>query len=69
MVMPDLDSELCNNCSLCIVACHGGGIIVHEGKTTVIQSAKCDFCGVCEAVCPRGAIRCSYVIVTTEDEA
>jgi MinD superfamily P-loop ATPase len=66
MVMPELDAELCNNCGLCVVACHGGSIVCEEGKTRVVKSERCDFCGVCEAVCPQGAIRCCYTILTRE---
>ena len=66
MLMPDLDSELCNNCGLCIIACHGGGIICVEGKVMIIESEKCDFCGVCEAVCAQKAIRCYYSVVWRE---
>ena len=66
-VMPELDPELCDGCSLCMVACHGGGIAQHKGKVRIIETENCDFCGVCEAVCPRFAITCAYYIVLSED--
>jgi Pyruvate/2-oxoacid:ferredoxin oxidoreductase delta subunit len=66
-VMRELVPELCNGCGLCIVACHGGGIISREGKIELVESDYCDFCTVCEAVCPRGAIRCYYIVVSAED--
>jgi len=66
-VMPELDPNLCDSCGLCLIACHGGGIIREEGKVKIVKTENCDFCGVCEAVCPRYAIRCNYVIVINDD--
>jgi len=62
-VMPDLDLELCNGCGLCVAACHGGGIVLEGGKVRVVETESCDFCAVCEAVCPQSAIRCVYIII------
>ncbi|MBI2829640.1 MAG: 4Fe-4S binding protein [Chloroflexi bacterium] len=62
-VMPDLDTELCNGCGLCLIACHGGGVVREGDKVKIIATSACDYCGVCEAVCPQGAICCAYSIV------
>jgi MinD superfamily P-loop ATPase len=66
-VMPELDINLCDGCGLCVIACHGGGIVQVEGKVKIVETEKCDFCGVCEAVCPHQAIRCTYIIALLED--
>ena len=66
-VMPELDHNLCDGCGLCVVACHGGGIVWEESKVKIVETENCDFCGVCEAVCPHYAIRCTYIIVLSED--
>ena len=66
-VMPELYLELCNGCGLCVAACHGGGIILAEGKVRIVETANCDFCAVCEAVCTQGAIKCSYTIILSHD--
>ena len=65
-VMPELDVELCNGCGLCVAACHGGGIVAKEGKVRIVVTENCDFCGVCEVVCPQCAIKCFYVLVLKE---
>ena len=63
-VMPELTSELCNRCGLCVIACHGGGIVALDDKTIVIRPTEnCDYCGICEAVCTTGALRCTYTII------
>ena len=66
-VMPELDTKLCNGCGLCVIACHGRGIILSEDKVKIVETENCDFCGVCEAVCSRYAIKCTYIIVLNED--
>ena len=62
--MPELTSELCDRCGLCVIACHGDGIIVLEDSAVAIRPTEnCDYCGVCEAVCPTGAISCPYDVI------
>ena len=62
MVMPELVSERCDGCGLCLAACHGGGLIMVSGKIKIVPTVNCDYCGVCEAVCPNAAIRCPFCI-------
>ncbi len=65
--MPELNISLCDGCGLCVIACHGGGIINNGDKVVIAESEYCDFCAVCEAVCPRYAIKCEYTIIIRED--
>ena len=67
-VMPELDINLCDGCGLCVIACHGGGIVRAEGEVKIVETEKCDFCAVCEAVCPHQAIRCTYIIVLKSED-
>jgi len=32
----------------------------------VVETEDCGYCTQCEAVCPTGAIRCSYEIIVIE---
>lgn len=67
VVMPEIDVELCDGCGLCVIACSGGGIVLEYGKARVVEFKACDFCCVCEAVCPQHAIRCSFIVVSDEN--
>ncbi len=62
-VRPEIDEALCDGCGLCVVACHGDGIILEGGKARIVEAVVCDFCSVCEAVCPQYAVRCAYFII------
>jgi MinD superfamily P-loop ATPase len=66
-VMPRYVEELCVGCGLCLIACHGGGIVKDGDKIRIIETENCDYCGLCEAVCPNYAIRCEYTIVLEEE--
>ena len=61
--MPKVNLEKCTGCGACVEACHCGAIIIVEGKATVIETLKCGWCSVCEAVCPQGALYCEFEII------
>ena len=61
--MPRVDLEKCTGCGACVAACHCEAIILVEGKAVVIETLKCGWCTVCEAVCPVGALFCAYEII------
>lgn len=63
-MMPEIDQGKCNGCGLCISVCQGGGLVlVGDPVVMVVETELCDWCTMCEAVCPTGAIRCPYEIV------
>lgn len=64
--MPTIDPRLCNGCGLCVEVCRCNAWSLVDNVATVVETEECGYCTECEAVCPTGAIRCSYEIVITE---
>ncbi len=64
--MPLVDLTKCNGCGLCVRVCYGKGLVLVDNVITVIETAECDWCTECEAICPVGAIRCPFEIVIEE---
>ncbi|WP_368293637.1 ATP-binding protein [Dehalobacter sp. TBBPA1] len=50
-----MDADLCKSCDLCRQNCRFEAIKESNGKYAV-ESYACEGCGVCEAVCPIGAV-------------
>jgi NAD-dependent dihydropyrimidine dehydrogenase PreA subunit len=64
--MPEIIRELCNGCGLCVTVCSHNGLVLINNMAVVIETVECDYCTLCEAVCPTGAIRCPFEIVVEE---
>jgi len=39
---------------------------MEDGKVQVIPVNSCGWCGLCELVCPTGAITCPYEIIVED---
>jgi MinD superfamily P-loop ATPase len=61
--MPQIDSQKCNGCGLCISVCANKVLVLVDQIVTVIEVEQCNWCTDCEAVCPTGAIACPFEIV------
>lgn len=51
---PELDADACSGCGLCVDGCREGALVMEDGLP-VWDTAKCQFCGDCIAVCPLDA--------------
>ena len=63
---PVVDFEKCNGCGLCVNVCRKGGLVLVDNVITLDNTVECDWCTICEAVCPTGAISCFFEIVFEE---
>jgi ferredoxin len=43
--------------------CQHQGLVLVGNVIQVVEREDCDWCTLCEAVCPTGAIHCPYEIV------
>lgn len=66
MLTPDIKTEKCNGCGLCIGVCVHDGLALVDGVVVFVGGAGCTWCGLCEVVCERGAIGCPLEIVCEE---
>ena len=63
------DDDLCCRCGVCISVCkHEARSLDKENKKIVIDKAKCQSCGCCEASCPTGAAYIADGWGVSEDE-
>ena len=63
MEMPKVFLEKCNGCGLCLYVCNAHALALVGNMITVRETDSCDWCTMCEAVCPTGAITCPFEIV------
>ena len=66
MLNPQIDTEKCNGCGLCVGVCQHNGLKLVERVVVFIGGDACTWCGLCEAVCTEGAIICPFDIILDE---
>lgn len=62
--MPEIDREKCDGCGLCLGVCKS--FVLVDGVITAVAIEECNWCTLCEEVCPHGAISCRFEIVVEE---
>ncbi len=72
--IPQVDNELCTRCGLCVEACFCQSLQMGEQGPVLecasdsfavcVEDVRCDC--LCEEVCPTGAIKCAYEIVSED---
>ena len=66
MLNPQIDTEKCNGCGLCVGVCQQDGLKLVDQVVVFIGGDACTWCGLCEAVCAEGAIICPFDIILDE---
>jgi len=51
-----IDSEKCDGCGQCVLACAEGAIAIVNGKARLVSESYCDGLGACLGECPQGAL-------------
>lgn len=60
--LPKIAGDLCDGCGACVVSCPTEAVDMGSDGPVIARPADCTFCTTCEAMCPRGAIRCEFEI-------
>lgn len=64
-----INSEKCNGCGACAIACHEGAIDIIDGKARLTRENYCDGLGDCLPECPTDAITFEEREAPAYDEA
>lgn len=61
---PDIDTIQCERCSdkLCLDTCYFGGLFLREDGTLGHDDQSCSGCGLCQHICPKGAVTMKQII-------
>jgi NAD-dependent dihydropyrimidine dehydrogenase PreA subunit len=60
--LPQIDSQKCIGCGLCVSACPNGTLAIINGSPPIVALDSCDYNGICQDVCPTQAISLAYEI-------
>jgi formate hydrogenlyase subunit 6/NADH:ubiquinone oxidoreductase subunit I len=61
--VPRIEAGKCINCGLCVRHCPRQVLAAVKGEVVVVNPTACTYSGICEEVCPTGAISLIYEIV------
>lgn len=65
--MPQINRNNCDGCGLCVGVCGCRIISLVEDKAAIVSNKRCEncrtWCTLCEDICPRKAICCSFDVV------
>ena len=56
MVAPEIDTDECSGCGICVDACPEGVLDIVGSTAAVVNEDSCIECGECVEECPMGAI-------------
>jgi formate hydrogenlyase subunit 6/NADH:ubiquinone oxidoreductase subunit I len=66
--LPEIDLLACERCGICIERCPTSAVEMGAGGAVIARPADCTYCALCDAICPQGAITCTYEIVWGMEE-
>ncbi|MDH7486397.1 MAG: 4Fe-4S binding protein [Anaerolineae bacterium] len=66
--LPEINLLLCDRCGLCVAECPASAVEMGAQGPFIARPADCTYCAQCDAICPRGAITCTYEIVWATDD-
>ena len=61
--VPGFKYELCTACKDCVKACPEDALAMVAGRPELRPEVVCTYCGLCENICPTGAVFLTYEIV------
>ena len=63
--LPRIDAFNCISCELCIRVCPNNvlGLDDIRDRPVLVNPDQCEYSGVCEEICPTGAISLTYEII------
>ena len=56
MAAPEIDTDECSGCGICVDACPEGVLDIVGSTAAVVHEDSCIECGECVEECPMGAI-------------
>jgi MinD superfamily P-loop ATPase len=60
--LPEIDLERCDLCGHCVERCPSGAVDMAAAGPVIARPADCTYCALCDAICPQGAITCTFEI-------
>ena len=65
--LPEINLQKCNLCGICIERCPTSAVEMGAEGPFIARPSDCTYCALCDAICPQGAITCTYEIVWETD--
>jgi ferredoxin len=66
--LPEINLSLCNRCGTCVERCPTHAVEMAVGGPVIVRPDDCTYCAICDAMCPRGAVTCTFEIVWGEND-